>query len=440
MSSVAWRDIGSIVRLRDFRSLLFTRLTGQFADGLLQAALATFVLFSPERQSSPQAIAAAFAVLFLPYSLIGPFAGVLLDRWQRRNVLVRANLLRGLSIVPLLLLVWAGRADVLLGVAVLATVGLSRFILAGLSASLPHVVQPSQLMLANSFKPTAGTIAYALGAAAGIGVRTLAGGGDTGSMWVLGLTAICYGVAGLWPLRLAPGSLGPAAGAANRSARQVIDEFRHGARVLAGTPAAWRSLVMVLVNRILVGALTILLLLVLRNVIHPPSDPDAALADFTFVALGVTAGAFLAALLTPALGRSLGPVQWTCTAAVIAAVVITPSLLILTLPLILMAAPLVGLANQSAKICSDSILQHRLPDEALGRVFSLVDLTVNVGLVVGVTLVAFLAPADGVTTFGYLAIGCTYLAAAAWYFATRDRTLDTDPVFGHQTGRAARRS
>jgi hypothetical protein len=220
----------------------------------------------------------------------------------------------------------------------------------------------------------------------------------------------------------------------------VLSEFTRGAHELADRPAAWRSLVMVLVNRVLVGALTIMLLLVLRNRIHPPDDPDAALADFALVALGVTIGAFLAALLTPRLARSLGPVQWTCVAAVVAGTLVTPALFLLVLLPIILVAPLVGLSNQSAKICSDSILQHRIPDEALGRVFSIVDLTVNLGLVVGVCAVAFLAPDDGVTVAGFLLIGATYLLAALWYYGTRDRTLDTDPVFGHPTGRAARRT
>ncbi|MET7592631.1 hypothetical protein ABZS92_38215, partial [Streptomyces sp. NPDC005444] len=36
-------------------------------------------------------IASAMAVLLLPYSLIGPFAGVLLDRWRRRQVPARVT-------------------------------------------------------------------------------------------------------------------------------------------------------------------------------------------------------------------------------------------------------------------------------------------------------------------------------------------------------------
>ena len=78
----------SVLASHNFRRLYSIRLAGQFGDGLLQSALATFVLFSPEREPDAVRVAAAFAILLLPYSFIGPFAGVLLDRWQRRNVLV----------------------------------------------------------------------------------------------------------------------------------------------------------------------------------------------------------------------------------------------------------------------------------------------------------------------------------------------------------------
>ena len=79
---------------RGFRLLLATRLLGQLSDGILQAGLASYVLFSPERQATGAAIAASFAVLLLPYSVVGPFAGVLIDRWRRRQILLGANVVR----------------------------------------------------------------------------------------------------------------------------------------------------------------------------------------------------------------------------------------------------------------------------------------------------------------------------------------------------------
>jgi len=94
----------------DFRRLLGTRLLSQFGDGVFQAALAGTVLFNPQRAADPIDVAAGFAVLLLPYSLVGPFAGVWLDRWSRRQVLLRANLVRAGLVAVVAALVLAGRA------------------------------------------------------------------------------------------------------------------------------------------------------------------------------------------------------------------------------------------------------------------------------------------------------------------------------------------
>ena len=71
-------------------------------------------------------------------------------------------------------------------------------------------------------------------------------------------------------------------------------------------------------SRVLFGALSVALLLMLRNEIHPPDQPDAALGDYALVAAFVTAGAFAAAVLTPRFGRTLGPVRWACLTAALA--------------------------------------------------------------------------------------------------------------------------
>ena len=78
--------------LPDFWRLLQLRMASQFGDGLFQAGMAGALLFNPDRAADPMAIARAFAVLFLPYSLLGPFAGALMDRWDRRLVLLGANI------------------------------------------------------------------------------------------------------------------------------------------------------------------------------------------------------------------------------------------------------------------------------------------------------------------------------------------------------------
>src|SRR5512141_3148069 len=107
------------------------RWTGQAVDGVFQSALASFVLFSPERQASALGAALAFAVVLLPYSLVGPFVGTVLDRISRQRALFAANLFRAVDLLVIALLVFQGRTGVELTVAVLVAFGVNRLILAG---------------------------------------------------------------------------------------------------------------------------------------------------------------------------------------------------------------------------------------------------------------------------------------------------------------------
>lgn len=79
--------------------LLRVRWSGQFTDGLFQSALASFLLFSPERQASATSAAVAFAVVLLPYSVIGPFVGTLLDRFSRQRAILFSNLSRSATLL-----------------------------------------------------------------------------------------------------------------------------------------------------------------------------------------------------------------------------------------------------------------------------------------------------------------------------------------------------
>src|SRR5690349_7547162 len=81
-----------------FLRLLAVRLLGQAGDGVTQAALASYALFS-DRQADPVELAVAAAVVLLPYSVLGPFVGVLLDRWSRRQVLLVGNLARAVVVL-----------------------------------------------------------------------------------------------------------------------------------------------------------------------------------------------------------------------------------------------------------------------------------------------------------------------------------------------------
>jgi MFS family permease len=421
--------VRSLLHRKDFRALYSTRLVGQFGDGFFQAALASFVLFSPEREPNAAAIAVAFGILLLPYSLIGPFAGVFLDRWMRRNILVRANLLKALITVPVIAAVLSGSETVILGISVLAVLGVGRFILAGLSASLPHVVTGKELITANALTPTSGTIAFVVGATTGLGIREVFGGGDSGSVALLLFSVGTFISAAFIARTFAVNALGP-----NHqlkysmvdSLRGVTGDLVSGVRSLNSHRDAARALLLVAFNRISFGVITAGALLLLRNTFHQSSNANAALADFAILSGFAATAALIAAILTPWVTRKIGIPHWSALAvgqASIGMVFFAFAATNQNLSLLLLAGFSLGFAGQAVKVCSDTVIQRKIPDESLGRVFSLFDMIVNVALVSGIILVALLAPVTGVAPILYIAVGVLLALTSFWYWNTGRKAI-----------------
>lgn len=407
------RDLRVLLRFQGFRRLLGVRLLSQGADGVYQVALATYVVFSPEKQTSAASIASAMAVLLLPYSLVGPFAGVLLDRWRRRQVLLHGNLLRtALACVTAVLML--GRVpDWLFYASALCVTGVNRFVLAGLSAALPRVVDPDRLVLANSLSPTAGTLAATAGGGLAFAVRLVASDSDAA---VVLLGAALYLCAALASLRLAPELLGPdqklvqpsVRTALTGTARGLVAGVRHLAEP-ARREAAWALLAMTLM-RFCYGALTVMVLMLSRYAWSSGSDHGLALLG---LAVGISgAGFFVAAVVTPWAVERLGPGGWIVACAG-AAAVLEPAL---GLPFeaapMLAAAFILGLTTQGAKIATDTIVQSSVDDGYRGRIFSVYDVLFNVAFVGAAAVAALMLPPDGRSAALVVTLAAIYAAIA----------------------------
>ncbi|MDX3258995.1 MFS transporter [Streptomyces sp. MI02-2A] len=405
------RDLRVLLRFRDFRRLLTVRLLSQGADGVYQVALAAYVVFSPEKQTSPGAIASAMAVLLLPYSLVGPFAGVLLDRWRRRQVFLYGNLLRAVLACATAVLMLGHVPDWLFFASALCVTAINRFVLAGLSAALPHVVDDERLVIANSLSPTAGTLAATAGGGLAFVVRLAAADSDAA---VVLLGAALYLGAALASLNLAPEQLGPdKESVPPRLGTALVGATRDlaaGVRHLGEPPrreAAWALGAMTLM-RFCYGALLVLVLMLCRYALSSDSSRGLALLG---LALGVSgAGFFVAAVVTPWAAGRLGPGGWIVVCAAVAAVLEpTLGLPFATGPM-LVAAFVLGLITQGAKISTDTIVQHAVDDGFRGRVFSVYDVLFNVAFVGAAGVAALMLPPDGRSVPLVVVVGLVYAA------------------------------
>ncbi|MGW7336920.1 MFS transporter [Streptomyces sp. NPDC054808] len=416
------RDLRILLRLKGFRHLLAVRLLSQGADGVYQVALATYVVFSPEKQTSAAAIASAMAVLLLPYSLVGPFAGVLLDRWRRRQVFLYGNLLRAVLASVTAVLMFASVPDWLFYVSALCVTAVNRFVLAGLSAALPRVVDAERLVIANSLSPTAGTLAATAGGGLAFVVRLVVSDSDAA---VVLLGAGLYLCGALAALRIAVELLGPdparvpprLTSALTGTARDLVAGVRHLASP-ARREAAWALAGMTLM-RFCYGALLVMLLMLCRYALTSDTDEGLALLG---LALGVSgAGFFAAAVVTPWAAGLLGPGRWMAVCAAIATVLVPAlGLPFATAPL-LAAAFVLGLTTQGAKIATDTVVQSSVDDIFRGRVFSVYDVLFNVAFVGAAGVAALMLPPDGRSVPLVVTVSVVYgvVAAAMARFESR---------------------
>ncbi|GAC57757.1 hypothetical protein GOHSU_24_00460 [Gordonia hirsuta DSM 44140 = NBRC 16056] len=393
--------------------LLLVRLTSQLSEGAFQAALALSILFNPDRHSDALAIAAGFAVLLLPYSVIGPFAGALLDHWDRRRVLLWVNVFRAAAIASVALAMGTGAPDAVVLLAALTVTGASRFIASGLSASLPHVASRDVLIEMNAFFTTLGAGLLAAGFGLSSMLRAIFGADDAGSAATLLAGAVITLVSGLLAAGFPRRFLGPdQPDDAGRSALfAVAHGLGHGVRAAATTTTVATVLAAIGVHRFVFGINSLMMLLLVRTSdLGPIRGHDVG--AIVVLGAGVAVGALAAAFTTPVLVHRIGR-RWTIAGALLVAAGAELGLLYLSWTTICGGALLLGLAGQTVKLCGDLAMQADISDTYRGQVFAVQDAIFNVAFVAAMFLGAVVLPADGFAPGPVVFASCLYLLGAA---------------------------
>ena len=396
--------------------LLGVRWSGQATDGLFQSALASFVLFSPERQADALSAAVAFAVVLLPYSLVGPFVGTILDRVSRQRALLFSNLARAANLLVVAWLVFTGQTGVELTIFVLIAFGINRLILAGLSAGLPLIIESKSLISANALAVTGGSVLVVLGGGLGVAIRNLfdhlAVADHADAIMVL-VAAGGYLSAALFSLRLGKKEIGPLPHEVKEaSLKEGIIEMREGFAFLRTHQDAIRGIIATAVQRGGITALTLTALLLERNTFNSPSNPEAGLKGFgivlTIAGVGITLGALTAPYGVARFGRH----RWIKWSLLVGSG--GPIFLVISQTEIALALTgfFVALCGQNVKVTNDALVQSKIDDYYRGRVFAVYDVLVNGAIVSGGLIAALMLPTSGVTPWVPALVSASYLLVA----------------------------
>jgi MFS family permease len=425
-------DLRAVLAGQGFRRLFATRLVSQTGDGIITAGVGTYVFFNASSFPSPAAGAAAFTVLYLPYSLIGPFAGVFIDRWSRRQILVWSALLRSAFVVLAAALMAAASRGVPLYVAVLLVLGVNRFFLSALSAALPHVVAEDKLVMANSASPTAGGIMATIGGSIALGLNVATGNTERGAAITVLVGGGCYVAASLIAATMARDQLGPARGPGQPPPGRLLGELAtvaaglaQGARYLARRRGPAAALGATGGFSFLFGPLFLMSILLYRNYFYRSS---AGTAEGHLGALVIASGVgyACAALVTPPLTRRLSKPAWITVLLAASAAVTAVLGETFAQAAYLAVGFCLYLCRQGVAICATTILQEEVDDAYRGRVFAFYDMMFNVTFVIGAALGAAFMPATGHSPalVGLAAAGFAIAAAAYRLAAPRDQPAD----------------
>ena len=400
-----------------FSRLLAIRWSGQVTDGIFQSALASFVLFSPDRQANALSAALGFAVVLLPYSIVGPFVGTVLDRISRQRALFFSNLLRSINLLLVALLVFSGTTGLALTIVVLVAFGINRLILAALSAGLPLLIDANSLVTANAMAVTGGSVLVVIGGGIGVGIRalvdSLAIANHADALLIL-LASVGYFMTALLTTRIKKSEIGPQKHEIqSASLAQGLKDMREGFSFLAIHSDAARGILATAVHRGGLTALTLTALLLERNTFNNPSLPENGLKGFGFALSFAGLGVFLGAFLAPYGVSKVGRHRWMRFTLFVSA--FCPLILAASQTQIALIATafLVSFFGQNLKVTNDALVQSKIDDYFRGRVFAVYDVLVNGAIVSGGIIAALLLPTSGISSVVPLCVSAAYLLVVA---------------------------
>ena len=374
------------LRSHDFRRLFGVRLVSQFADGLFQAALIASVVFNPEDQSTTVGLFKATLVVSLPFSVLGPFTGVFIDRWSRRRILVRAPWLRTATVALVLFDPVDQAVPFFAGALIVLSV--NRFFLATAQAVVPRLVPGEDLLIANSMATVGGTVALLTGVFVGGKVADAFGDGSivlaSGGLWLVASL-----VASRIRSDLTPEAVPEDPELLRHAVRRVLAEFRDGVRRLAATPRAVAPIVSITVDQVGQGVILTLSLVVFRERFQE------GVGSFSNLIGAGGLGVLLGIATVGALEERFAKERIVAGAFLAGGIVLLAVSLYVTAVSVLLASFATGTTFAWKKIPVDTMVQESLPDGYRGRVFAVYDVAYNLSRVVAAAIAIPLFPRLG---------------------------------------------
>ena len=351
---------------RNFRRLWIGRLVSQTGDWFNSVALFALLL---NLTGSGEAVGLVLIIKLLPQFFVGPIAGVVADRFNRKAIMIVSDVLRGVLVLGFLLVNRADQVWIVYSIAALEVI-LASFFEPAESAAVPMIVSREELIAANALSGATWSVTLAFGAALG-GAVTDAFGKNTA--FVIDSITFFISAAFIWATRIPPLSGRPKRDNSTKRLSLAdatgVTDFIEGARYIKSNP---HVLALLLVKSGWgLGGGVLLLLTIFGKQIFPLGRDGSASIGLLYAARGA------GALIGPIIARWItsGSLR-TMRRAISVAFFVSAFfyLLFAWSPALIFALIFVIGAHSGGSVqwvFSTTLLQLAVPNRFLGRVFAL---------------------------------------------------------------------
>jgi MFS family permease len=393
---VAPLSVRAVLRIPDYRRLFAGQVVSDVGDGITMLLL---LLVINDLTGSEAALALMAIMEAVPHFTVGLVAGVYVDRWNRRTVMLAADLLRAVILVAIAV---AATAELLplLYVLAFAQSSVSTFFRPARGAVLPRIVPAEGLPAANSLAQGSHVVGNVVGAGiAGVIFGTF-GSGAPGFLIDAGTFLVSF----FFIARLAP-ELGRIAAVGAAGHARVSSSLLEGLAIVRGSRALSGSLIAAAVTMLGLGAVNVLFVPLLVNDLGVPATWMAGIEFAQVSAMLLAAGIvpFLARRLAPTTIISIGLVGIGVGIGLLSGVVAVWQVIGVLFLVGWMVTPLQAMLQ--------TIVQVTATDATRGRVVSLLQASMSTASVVSMAIGGVLAELIGVRSVYLAASGVVLLAA-----------------------------
>lgn len=381
-------EFRALRRNRDFMSLWGAQAVSNVGDWVYTMA----VFASLGDKGTPSVFASLLLAEVAPSAITGALGGPLVDRLPRRAVMIAGDVMRALAVATLFL----GTPSLAHLYVVAGVLGVMRALSQpALQASLPNVVQPSELVAANSLVSGTYHSAVMIGPVVG-GLLVTQVGVEPAFI----INALSFVASACLVARVALPPQPPC-----EEKWRPVQELREGLSYSLSTP-------------LVRGLMLVIGLVMVAAAIKNPTEPA-----FVFARLGGNAqtlglvtgtwgvGMVLGTLLAPAAVRAWRREQLlTVGILVVGGCLLATSRAVSVVP-VLMLYLFAGAGNGLGSVCYETLLQERTPDHLRGRVLAACDAVLDCALLAGYALAGLLSHGFGPRAMFAVAGGLLVAAA-----------------------------